>query len=591
MVILGINAFHGDASAALVVDGHLVAAVEEERFNRIKHWAGFPIQSIRYCLEHAGLAIKDVDHIAVSRDPSANLHRKILFTLSKRPNLGLVKDRLQNAAKVGDATTALAEGLGVAAESIRAQSHKVEHHMAHMASAFYVSPFEHATCLSIDGFGDFLSAMWGVGKGSKIKPLGRVMFPHSLGIFYTAVTQYIGFPHYGDEYKVMGLAPYGEPTYLEAFRKIVRKTKRGFELDLDFFLHHSEGVAMTWEGGAPTIGRVFSDRFVAEFGPARQKGEPLEKRHEDLAASLQALAEEIYFHLLNLAHRATGIESLCLAGGVVYNSVANGKIFANTPFTDIYIQPAAGDAGTAIGAAFHVWNTVLGQPRGFAMRHAYWGPEYSATDIDRAIRARAADLETGGCGTRTFDDDASLCEATAKAIADGNVVGWFQGRMEWGARALGNRSILTDPRRTDMKDILNARIKRREPFRPFCPTILQNRVGEYFEQTYPEPFMIKVYQIKPEKRAEIPAVTHVDGSGRLQTVSRGENPLYSELIEAFDRLTGVPVVLNTSFNENEPVVCNPDEALDCFLRTKMDVLAMGRTMIVKGSTTDELDRK
>ncbi|MBX7223622.1 MAG: carbamoyltransferase [Blastocatellia bacterium] len=580
MNILGINAYHGDASAALVVDGQLVAAVEEERFNRFKHWAGFPLESVRYCLEAANLRLEDIDHVAVSRNPSAHIHQKILFALSKRPSLGLVKDRLANAGKVSNALSELAGGFQLAPEKLKAVEHHVEHHLAHLASSFFVSPFEEAACLSIDGFGDFLSTLWGTGKNNTLKTLGNVTFPHSLGIFYTAVTQYLGFLKYGDEYKVMGLAPYGQPEYLNEFRKIVKTGAKGFKLDLSYFRHHTDGVAMTWDGGEPSIGQVFSEQFVKKFGPARQPGEPLEDKHRNLAASLQAMCEEVYFHLLNQLYDATKLRTLCLAGGVAYNSVANGKIFDNTPFQDIYIQSAAGDAGTALGAAFYVWNAKLKQPRGFVMRHSYWGPEYSQAQFSEGVEARRADLEQVAT-IRHLDSEEAVCEVTAQSLADGNVVGWFQGRMEWGPRALGNRSILTDPRRAEMKDVLNARIKRREPFRPFCPTILSDFVGEYFEKTYPEPFMIKVYVIKPEKRSVIPAVTHVDGTGRLQTVSEAENPLYTKLIRSFHKLTGVPVVLNTSFNENEPVVCKPAEAIDCFLRTRMDVLVLGNLFIEK----------
>ncbi len=581
MNILGINAYHGDASAVLVQDGRLVAAVEEERFNRLKHWAGFPAEAIRYCLREGGIGVGDLDHVAVGRDPKAHLHKKILFALSRGPSLGLVKDRLANAARVGDMKAALAAALGVEGKGIRAKFHKVEHHRAHMASAFLVSPFEEAALLSIDGFGDFVSAMWGRGRGNRIESDGYVPFPHSLGILYTAVTQYIGFPKYGDEYKVMGLAPYGKPTYLEEFRKIVRGSPDGYDLDLDFFLHHSDGVPMVWDGGEPTIGRVYSEKFVERFGPARAKGEPLEKRHEDLAASVQAVCEETIFGLLRGLHERTGLDRLCLAGGVGFNSVANGKILDETPFTDLYIQPAAGDAGTALGAAFYVWNHVLGNPRTFVMEHAYWGPGAGDGAIDGAFAARKADLEAAGVSLRSFADEGDLCRETARAVAAGKVVGWFQGRMEWGPRALGNRSILADPRRTDMRDRINEIIKKRENFRPFCPSILEEAVPEYFERDHPEPFMIRVYPVRKEKQGVIPAVTHVDGTGRLQSVSDRQNPLYAKLLRAFRDETGVPVLLNTSFNENEPIVTRPEEALDCFLRTRMDVLVMGKRMATR----------
>jgi carbamoyltransferase len=575
MIVLGVNAYHGDASAALVIDGQLVAAAEEERFNRIKHTAGFPVGAVRYCLRAGGIDIGQVDHIAISRNPSANLYKKIMYTLANRPNVGMVRDRLANAARVRDVRDALAESLDVPVDRIRAAQHRVEHHRSHMASAFLVSPFEAAACLSIDGFGDFVSAMWGVGQGTSIKPLGKVSFPHSVGIFYTAVTQYLGFPKYGDEYKVMGLAPYGEPEFLDEFREIVRVGRQGFRLELDYFLHHLDGVAMTWDRGSPVLGRVYSDAFVRRFGPARRPEEPIEARHANFAASLQALTEEVYFHLLIRLHGATRKNALCLAGGVAFNSVANGKILERTPFTDFYIQPAAGDAGTALGAAFTAWHAVSGRPRAFVMGHAYWGPEFDKRQIEAAVGRHREAIDGGNCTTERINNEEELCRQTADALATGKVVGWFQGRMEWGPRALGNRSILADPRRVEMKDLLNSRVKRRESFRPFCPSILEEHRAEYFEGSYPDPFMITVYPVKPEKRQMIPAVTHVDGSGRLQSVTKDTNSLYRRLISKFHSLTGVPVLLNTSFNENEPIVCGPEEAVECFLRTQMDVLVIG----------------
>ena len=575
MMILGINAYHGDSAACLVIDGKLVAAIEEERIRRVKHWAGFPSEAIKFCLDFAGVKPGEVDHVAIGRDPSAHLHKKVLFALQRRPSFAAIRERLANMGKVRDLRASLAEALGVPVAALRAQFHNVEHHRAHMASSFFLSPFEQADCMTIDGFGDFVSVMFGRGEGNRIEVSHWVEFPHSMGLFYTACTQYLGFDRYGDEYKVMGLAPYGEPAYLTAFRDIVSLGERGtFELDLDYFHHHSKGVEMQWDNGYPEIGPVFSERWVERFGPARRPGGPLERRHQDLARSLQAMAEEIYFHCLNYLASTNRQRALCLAGGCAFNSVANGKVFEHTPYRDLHIHPAAGDAGTAVGAAFWVWHQVLGQPREFVLEHANWGPGYE----DAAIKTR---LDAAGLAYEWLDDDGELCRRTAERIAAGDVVGWFQGRSEWGPRALGNRSIVVDPRRNDMKDILNARIKRREPFRPFAPSILEERTAEYFTESYPVPFMLQVYPICPEKRAEIPAVTHVDGSGRLQTVSRSSNPLYYRLIETFGTLTGTPVVLNTSFNENEPIVNTPDEAIDCYRRTRMDTLVLGRALLRK----------
>lgn len=585
MYILGINAYHGDASAALVRDGRLIAAAEEERFNRVKHCAGFPTEAARYCLKAAGISIQDVEHIGISRDPSAHLHKKILFAAtraaksisgldrtqkqSQEPGgsgmLKVVASRLANAAKVRDLKDDLAKSLNVSKSTLRAQFHNIEHHRAHLASCFFVSPFERAALLSIDGFGDFTSTMWGVGEDNSIETLGHIEYPHSAGVLYTATTQFLGFPHYGDEGKVMGLAPYGKPRFMEEFRELIKTDEGGrFRLNLDYFRHHAEGVEMSWNEGSPVIGRIYSDRYGELFGQPRQAGTPLTERECDMAASLQARLEEISFHLLNDLFEKTGATDLGLAGGVAYNSVMNGKILLNTPFRRVYVQPAAGDSGTAIGVCYQIYNDILKRPRGFVMEGAYTGPEFSDEEI-------SGELEASGLAYETYSER-ELTRRAAQDIADGAVVGWFQGRMEFGPRALGNRSIVADPRRADMKEILNNRIKKREPFRPFAPSILEERVGDYFEQTHPAPTMLMVYQIKPERRAEVPAITHVDGSGRLQTVSREMNSRYHQLISDFYELTGVPIVLNTSFNENEPIVCTPRHAIDCFLKTRMDVL-------------------
>ena len=590
MKVLGINAFHGDASAVLLKDGAFHAGIEEERLNRIKHWAGFPARAIETVLAMGRVTLEDVEHVAVSRDPKAHLLEKALFAFKHRPGLDAIQSRLKNHRRVGGLEELLAANVGHG-PPFRGAIHNVEHHRAHLASAFYCSPFEEAACLTIDGFGDFLSSMSAVGRGTRLEILDDVMFPHSLGIFYTAVTQFLGFPKYGDEYKVMGLASYGRPSFLPRMREIVRLRENGlFETDLDYFRHASEGVTMSWEEGEPTLGPLWSSRFPEAFGPAREPGAPITERDHDIAASLQAMYEEAFFHRLTWLQKKTLLNALCLAGGCAMNSVANGKIFSKTSFTDVFIQSAAGDAGTALGAAQYVWHHELGHPRRFVMQHSYWGPEFSEAEIAQAMRSAIADFrpelaETsqrcGDLDIRRNPDDVSLARETAAALAAGEIVGWFQGRTEWGPRALGNRSILTDPRRAEMKDVLNARIKRREPFRPFAPSILEERVGDYFEESYPDPFMIKVYPVRASKRAEIPAVTHVDGTGRLQTVSRAQNPRYWALIKAFEDVTRVPVLLNTSFNENEPIVNTPAEALDCFLRTRMNRLVLGDWMIAR----------
>ncbi len=577
--ILGINAYHGDSSACLIKDGVLVAAAEEERFRRLKHWAGFPSESIKYCLAEGGIGLTDVAHAAINKDAKANLWKKIGYTLAKRPDLAWVLDRVKHQHERASVSDELARGLS---GDFAGKTHEVEHHLAHLSSAFHVSPFDEAVVVSVDGFGDFASAAWGMGHGEEITMDAKVYFPHSLGIYYQAMTQWLGFPHYGDEYKVMGLAPYGQPKYLAEMRRVVELRDDGsFKLNLDFFRHHKEKVEFEWENGEPRVGIMFSDALVDLLGPVRQAREELTQRHKDIARSVQAMYEEAFFHLLNVLHKRHGSDNLCLAGGCAMNSVANGKVYRNTPFKKVYIQSAAGDAGGAIGAAFVTWHK-LGGKRGFVMDHAYWGPHFGDSALRALLDVNAEAIHEQTCVVTHHVDEDELCRRTATAISEGKVVGWFHGRMEWGPRALGNRSILGDPRRADMKDILNLKIKRRESFRPFAPSILREAVSDWFEQDDDVPFMMQVYPIREEKRALIPAVTHVDGSGRLQTVTADTNPRYHALISAFCALTGVPIVLNTSFNENEPVVCTPTEALDCFLRTKMDVLVMGNWMVTRG---------
>ena len=582
--VLGISAYHGDAAAALIVDGRLAGAVAEERFTRVKHWAGFPSQAVRACLQMAGLPATAIDRFAVARDPRAHLVRKALWAAAHRPSWSLVRDRAKNRQRVGDAARALADTLGLADAHVRSRTHWIEHHPAHLASAFFVSPWEEAAVCAVDGFGDFVSTSWGVGRGRRLAVHGRVHFPHSLGMFYLALTQYLGFLRYGDEYKVMGLAAYSTPDFIPALRRLIHLGPDGaFALVLDHFRHHTSGVAMTWEGGEPAIGRVWTDALTELLGPARRPDEPITPRHEAIAASTQAIFEDAVFHVLRGLHRRTGLTRLALAGGCALNSVMNGKIRSETPFTDVSIQPAAGDDGTALGAALSVWHEQLGYGRTFTMEHGAWGPAFDAGAVRAALDARAGEIARAGCRIEPLEDGEDRARWAAERIAQGQVVGWYQGRCEWGARALGQRSIVADPRRADMRDIINTRIKMRERFRPFAPSILEESLDDWFVGAVPDPFMVQVYPVRPEKRDQIPAVTHVDGSGRLQTVSRQASPEYWQLIKAFEKLSGVPVLLNTSFNENEPIVLTPLEALDCFLRTRMDALVLGGLAVEKGA--------
>jgi carbamoyltransferase len=589
MNILGINAYHGNASAALVSEGRLVAAVEEERFNRVKYAAGFPVAAIRYCLETAGLTLAEVDHVAIPRNPWARLGTKLLFAM-RMPKFA--RERARVLARFVGIPEALSRAFDCDPKTIRAKFHRIEHHQAHLASTFFVSPFEQATLLSADGLGDFASTMWAVGEGNRMRVDGSIAFPHSLGMYYTGVTQYLGFLKFGDEYKVMGLAAYGEPAYLDEFRCIVRSTGRaGFRLGLEYFIHHRTGPEMSWRESdkTPELGPMFSSYMAERLGPVRDPQAPLEQRHRDAAATLQARLEEVLFEMLNALHKRTGQKAVCLAGGVAFNCVANGRIFERTPFERVYVQPAAGDAGLAVGAAYFIHHQILRRPRSFVMGHAFWGPEFSPERIRAAVAASRLAESGMEIVERPVEE---IAREAAKEIAAGRILGWFQGRAEWGPRALGNRSIVADPRRAEMKDILNQRIKHREIFRPFAPSILEESTAEYFEKSYPSPFMTLAYSVRPEKRSVIPAPTHVDGTGRLQTVNREANPRYWRLIREFANLTGVPVVLNTSFNDNEPIVCRPEEAIDCFLRTKMDALVLGDILIRKpgGAPGSEVPR-
>lgn len=574
MYILGINAYHGDASACIYHNSQLIAASEEERFRRVKHWAGFPTEAIDFCLKEAGISITEVDYIALSRNPKANFGKKVFTALKNRLSLGNMINRVKNLKKASSIEDEICSHFTIEKAQLKAAIIHVEHHRSHLASAFFASPFEEAALLSIDGFGDFTSTMTGTGKGNQITVLDSVSYPHSLGVFYTTFTQFLGFPHYGDEYKVMGLAPYGEAKYTGQLRDVIRLLDNGlFKLNLDYFSHPKKGVQMVWEGGIPHMDNLYSDHLTAKFGKPRASSEPLEQYHKDLAASVQRVCEETIFHILNHLQRKTGLKKVCIAGGVAQNSVANGKILANTTFEEVYIPPAGHDAGTSIGAALWVYNQLLKHPRTEPMMHGYFGSKFSNTEIEEQLNNQNISFQKL--------ELAQLFEKTANCLIDGGVVGWFQGRAEFGPRALGHRSIIADPRRADAKDILNAKIKRRESFRPFAPSILKEHTEAFFERTDSVPFMEKVYQIRPEKHALIPAVTHVDGTGRLQTVDGDVESKYYGLIKTFYQKTGVPILLNTSFNENEPIVNTPQEALDCFLRTKMDMLVLEDIVITR----------
>jgi carbamoyltransferase len=572
MTILGINAYHADSSAAIFVNGKLKAAIEEERFRRLKHWAGFPILAIEYCLKEAGIKYDDVDYFAIGRDPKAKYFNKLFYLIRNfNGDLNAIKTRNQNSKKVKSLADELSTHFNVNKEIFSNKIVNIEHHRSHLASAFFASPFEEAACLSIDASGDFTTTMLGVGKGNEIKVLDSVDFPHSVGLFYTAFTQLLGFPHFGDEYKVMGMAPYGEPKYLNELKDVVSLQNNGlFKLNLSYFKNGTKGI-ISHVNNQQIVSTLFSEKMIQKFGPQRLKEESLTQYHKDLAASVQLFTEQIIFHLVEGLYKKTKLKNLCLAGGVAQNSVANGKILQNTSFEKIYIPSAGHDAGISIGAALYTQHHILDFPRQPSIQSAYTGSSFSNEEIKKFLLERKIHfLEL---------QDEKLNNAIVECLINGGVVGWFNGKAEFGPRALGARSIIADPRRIDAKEILNLKIKRRESFRPFAPSILKEYVDEYFEINDEVPFMEKVFPIKKEKQALIPAVTHVDGTGRLQTVDKNISPRYYNLIECFREKTGIPILLNTSFNENEPIVNSPEEALDCYLRTNMDMLVMENILI------------
>ncbi len=572
MYILGVNAYHGDSSACLIKNGVVVCAIEEERIRRIKHWAGFPSESIKFCLDDEGITIEQIDYITISRDPKANFHKKLLYILRYKTSIPRVYSRLRNYKKVAKIKEQIANLFQVPEYIIKAKVYNIEHHRSHIASSFFASSFRQSAILSVDGFGDFTSTMSAIGNGNNFQVLNQVNYPHSLGLFYTTVTQFLGFPNYGDEYKVMGLAPYGRPRYLKDLEQAIKLNSDGFfKLNKLFFKHFDEGVLMNWEGGVPMIATLFTKKWEDIFGQSRRNEDKIEQFHFDLAASAQKLTENVIFHMLNHLHKETGCTNICITGGVAQNSVVNGKILKNTPFKKIYIPSAAHDAGTSIGSGLYLYNKLLGNERKREITTAYFGSCFSNKEIIQILDAKSIKHNV------LSDDD--LFEKVSECLVQGKVVGWFQGRSEFGSRALGHRSILVDPRRKDAKELLNSKIKMRESFRPFAPSVLKEFVSEYFKQNDNSLFMEKVFDIKENKKEYIPAVTHVDGTGRLQSVDKDISPRYQKLISKFAEKTGIPILLNTSFNENEPIVNTPNEALDCFLRTKMDLLVMENVII------------
>jgi carbamoyltransferase len=586
MIVLGINAYHGDASACIFVDDKLIAAAEEERFTRIKHTAGFPIKAINFCLRYAKIDISEVDHIAINRNSKKRFFYKLIFFLCNFFKFNFIKSRLFNLKKVNSLKQEFNENFK---EKINAKIHNIDHHISHIASSVYFSNFENSNFISVDGFGDFASTLIGNYDGKTIKVFDEILFPHSLGLFYTAITQYLGFLNYGDEYKVMGLASYGRPIYLEKMNNIFdTSTNKLFNLNLEYFLHHKGNVEMTWSSGKPIIGRVYSDKLINLLGTPRKSNQKIDQMHMDVAASAQKIYENFLTDIANKLYDKNPSDFLCLTGGCAMNSVANGNLYKNTNYKKIYIPSSPGDAGGSVGAASIVINKINNISK--FSDNPYLGPFYNNHQVLKILEKNnikindITDLSNNKLEVKFFNEMEELLRITAENIYKGKIVGFYNGRMEWGPRALGNRSILADPRNKDIRSILNVKIKRREEFRPFAPSILKEKVSEWFVFDDDVPFMSKVIEIRKEKKQIIPAVTHIDGTGRLQTVTKQQNKIYYNLIKHFYNLSGVPILLNTSFNENEPMVCSPQEALDCFLRTKMDCLVLENYLITRTSS-------
>jgi carbamoyltransferase len=589
--ILGISCYYHDAAAVLLRDGHLIAAAEEERFSRIKHDYGFPKQAIKFCLEQGGITGPDLDYVVFFEKPFRKLDRILMTTLQTYPKSW----KVFRESMITWMLDKLWVGSTLQAE-LNVPKSKVlfsEHHLSHAASAFLCSPFEEAAILTVDGVGEWVTATYGVGKGNQIKLNKQIEFPHSIGLLYSAFTAFLGFEVNEGEYKVMGMAPYGQPRYVDKVWKLIQQNRDGsFALDMDYFcFHHSTD-------------KTYSRKFVELFGDPRDTklnfftngtGYPkyfgdkpsnygelcrVNQHYADIAASIQKVTEELLIGMARNVHQQTGLKKLCIAGGVGLNSVANSRILRETPFEELYIQPAAGDGGGALGAALWAYNTLLGKPRNFSMDHAYWGRQNSDNEIGDFLRANNIPYHQ-------MNSDDQLYDRVVERLTSGKVIGWSQGRFEWGPRALGSRSILADPRNEEMKDIVNSKIKFREPYRPFAPSVLAECAEKYFElpnavKHSPARFMLYVVPVRPAEQHTLPAITHVDGTGRLQTVFREQSPRYYGLIERFGQATGVPVVLNTSFNlKGEPVVNTPANAFSTFSKSEMDTLVLENFVIEK----------
>ena len=576
MYILGLNVFHGDCSACLFKDDKLIAAVEEERITRIKHAAGFPINSIKFCLDFEKISIKDIEHVAINRNPNLRFFTKAIYALKNIIHTKKIFDRIKNFKKINSLEDEFQKHFST---KLKNKVFLVDHHLAHAASSVLMSKFDNCNYITIDGFGDFLSTTIGKFSNQKFNTLQDVKFPHSLGLFYTAITQFLGFKKYGDEYKVMGLSSYGKPTYVDKINRIIKFDKKNlFKLNLDYFKHHNKGIEMSWLDGEPKLGDVYSEKLIDLLGKPRDKSDKIESKHMDIASSTQIVFEEITIKILNRLYDLSNSDNLCLSGGCAMNSVFNGKILQNTKYKNIYINHSPGDSGGSIGAGMIAINKVYKKIIKIDDT-AYLGPDYSMDKIKLILDSYSDKFNKNNIKIKKFNTNEELIATITNNLSLRKVIGLFQGRMEFGSRALGNRSIICDPRNPNIKSLLNLKIKNREEFRPFAPSVLLESVNEWFENNDEVPFMSKVHKIKKEKAGLVPGVVHVDGTCRLQSVSEADNPLYHSIIKKFKEITNIPMILNTSFNENEPIVCKPEHAIDCFLRTKMDNLFIEKYLI------------
>ena len=580
MIILGINTYHPNSSACLLVNGEIKIALEEERINRIKYWSGLPINAIKLCLKNQNIEFSNIDYVAINQNFFANIFSKIKYTLYKRPDIFFLVNSFKNKLKKKNILNLLQNEFGSFKKNCKLVG--IEHHKSHIASAFFESKFDKSVNLSVDGFGDFASVAWGLGNKEKINIDHKILFPNSLGIFYESFTQFLGFSNFGEEYKVMGLSSLGSPTHLEKIKNIIKLKKNGeFELNLNYFNHHKKNIIYSFDNVAPKIDNLFNNNFINLFGNPRKKDEDISGYHKDLAASVQKVYEEVLFHILNYTYDKYKIDNLTLSGGCAQNSLANGKIIKNTRFQSLFVPSNPGDGGGSVGAAYSLWSS-LSKKRPSNKLSCYLGNSYSNSEVEKVIINKKKEMESENCKFFFIENEEMLCNFTAEQLSQQKVIGWFQGNMEWGPRALGNRSIISDPRNSDIKNILNLKIKRRESFRPFAPSILFEEAKNWFDDFVDEePHMSRVLHFKKNKKDLIPGVVHVDGTGRLQTVKKTDNPRYYKLISCFNKITGIPIILNTSFNENEPIVFTPENALNCFLRTKMDILIIENWVIIR----------